>query len=416
MTSGVSREPSPFRSAVLHGGASVLAFSIAFGAAAGAITVFGSEDAAGPTVQLALFTPDSEAEPELNPRLRGDERVLTMANAQYTVEGPVSGNEPSLGVDYRNGRSVANIAANPQSDAANQTMVRINGHTVRPGQSLSEVRAQDIERSMATAPQAAAQTALNDDTPFMKYAMPFQNAEGKPTVSIIVGGLGINRTRTLAAIEGLPKEVTLSFAPTTTNLSSWVRRAREAGHEVLIELPMEAYDYGRARPNANTLRVNADRSTNIGRLNAVLSQAEGYAGVINFQGDRFVTDAAAAAPIVEALTSKGVALFQDGNVQGSVLPEVARDKNAYFAAAISAIDARPEADEIEKQLLLLEAEALDSGASLGTAMPFPITVDLLSEWINRLEQKGILLAPASYYARQSGTSGQIRVAELDPRG
>lgn len=399
---------------MLHGGASVLAFSIAFGAAAGAITVFGNADAAGPKVQLALFSPEIDTEPELNPRLRGDERVLTIANAEVDVEDPILGNEPSLGVDYRDGRSVANAA--PSQDMSNQSIVRINGHTVRPGQSLSEVRAQDVERSTPSAPIAEMQASLDDNAPFSKYAAPFQNVDGKPTVSIIVGGLGINRTRTLAAIEGLPKEVTLSFAPTTTNLSSWVRRAREAGHEVLIELPMEAYDYGRAGPNANTLRVSADRSTNLRRLNAVLSQTEGYAGVINFQGDRFVTDAAAAAPIVEALKSKGVALFQDGNVQGSVLTEVASDKNAFFGAAITAIDARPEADEIEKQLLLLEAEALDSGASLGTAMPFPITVDLLGEWINRLEQKGIVLAPASYYARQSGTSGQIRVAELDPRG
>lgn len=401
---------------MLHGGASVLAFSIAFGAAAGAITVFGNADAAGPTVQLALFSPETETEPELNPRLRGDERVITMANAQFGAEDPASGNEPSLGVDYRDGRSVANVAPTTPQEMSNQTIVRINGHTVRPGQSLSEVRAQDVGRLASSVPDAAMQASLDDNAPFSKYAAPFQNVDGKPTVSIIVGGLGINRTRTLAAIEGLPKEVTLSFAPTTTNLSSWVRRAREAGHEVLIELPMEAYDYGRAGPNANTLRVSADRSTNLRRLNAVLSQTEGYAGVINFQGDRFVTDAAAAAPIVEALQSKGVALFQDGNVQGSVLADVASDKNAFFGAAITAIDARPEADEIEKQLLLLEAEALDSGASLGTAMPFPITVDLLGEWINRLEQKGIVLAPASYYARQSGTSGQIRVAELDPRG
>lgn len=416
MTSGVARDPSPFRSAVLHGGASVLAFVVAFGTAAGAITVFGDEDAAGPSVQLALFTPETDAEPELNPRLRGDERVLTMANAQLGVEGPSLGNETSLGVDYRDGRSVANVTVTAEQDTSKQTMVRINGHTVRPGQSLSEVRAQDIGRSASAAPIAATQASLDANAPFSKYAMPFQNAEGKPTVSIIVGGLGINRTRTLAAIEGLPKEVTLSFAPTTTNLSSWVRRAREAGHEVLIELPMEPYDYGRAGPNANTLRVSADRSTNLRRLNTLLSQTEGYAGVINFQGDRFVTDAAAVAPVIEALRSKGIALFQDGNVQSSVLPDVAKDKNAYFGAAVTAIDARPEADEIEKQLLLLEAEALDSGASLGTAMPFPITVDLLGEWVNRLEQKGILLAPASYYARQSGTSGQIRVAELDPRG
>ncbi|MEL7546701.1 MAG: divergent polysaccharide deacetylase family protein [Pseudomonadota bacterium] len=414
MTSSIARDPSPIRSAFVHGGASVLAFSMAFGVAAGAITIFGNADAAGPKVQLALFSPDPEADPELNPRLRGNDRTLTMANAQINREDTASGNEPSLGVDYRDGRSVA-AERKVSVDASSQTAVRINGRAVLPGQSLSEVRAQDLQR-IAAPVQTSTPPPLSSDTPFAKYALPFQNPDAKPTVSIIVGGLGINRTRTIAAIDDLPKEVTLSFAPTTSNLSSWVRRAREAGHEVVIEVPMEPYDYGRARPNPNVLRVSDDGASNVRRLNSVLSKANGYMGVINFQGDRFATESVAAAPVIEALAEKGVAVFQDGSLQDSVLPTVANEKNAYFGAATTAIDARPEADEIEKQLLLLEAEALDSGASLGTAMPFPISVDLLGAWIERLDEKGILLAPASHFARQSTNAGQIKIAELDPQG
>lgn len=416
MSSSVAQDPSPFKSAVLHGSASVAAFTVAFGVAAIAITVFGNERAAGPTVQLALFSSEQDADPDLNPRLRGQDRSLVMANAQFDATARAADGEPSLGVDYSNGRSVPVAEPDVSNVAAATDAVRINGRAVRPGQSLSEVRAQDAERNAALAVAAVQAPQIDQDTPFAQYAMPFQNPESKPTVSIIVGGLGINRARTLAAIDGLPKEVTLSFAPTTTNLSSWIRRARQAGHEVVLEMPMEPYDYGRARPHANMLRVSADASTNTRKLNAELARATGYMGVINFQGDRFATDLNAATPLVETLNEKGVALFQDGSIQSSVLPDLARSKNTYFGEAITTIDARPEADEIENQLLLLEAEAIDSGASLGTAMPFPITVDLLGAWIERLDEKGILLAPASYYARESATAGQFEVAELNPRG
>ena len=64
-----------------------------------------------------------------------------------------------------------------------------------------------------------------------------------PVVALIVGGLGMSERLTLEAIETLPPEVTLSFAPYANDLQGWIDRARAAGHEVLIELPMEPFDY-----------------------------------------------------------------------------------------------------------------------------------------------------------------------------
>ena len=58
-------------------------------------------------------------------------------------------------------------------------------------------------------------------------------------MSLVLGGLGINYTHTRSAIDELPPEVTLSFAPHASGLQTWINRAREAGHEVLIELPLE---------------------------------------------------------------------------------------------------------------------------------------------------------------------------------
>ncbi|MBV6652063.1 MAG: divergent polysaccharide deacetylase family protein, partial [Hoeflea sp.] len=86
---------------------------------------------------------------------------------------------------------------------------------------------------LATRPDVVG-AEIADDSPLARNARAFSNPDGKPTVSLIVSGLGTNATRTRAAIDELPPEVTLSFAPTSDNLSTWVRRARRAGHEVLI--------------------------------------------------------------------------------------------------------------------------------------------------------------------------------------
>ncbi|MEM6653139.1 MAG: divergent polysaccharide deacetylase family protein, partial [Pseudomonadota bacterium] len=249
-----------------------------------------------------------------------------------------------------------------------------------------------------------------------RFSRPFENPEGKPTVSIIVGGLGTNRTRTRDAINELPPEVTLAFAPTADNLRGWVQEARRAGHEVLIELPMEPYDFGRGRPHPQVMQTGVSVDQNLKRLSTLLRRTSGYVGVMNHQGDKFATDADAIDPITQALSARGVAFFEDGRLIRSELQRSARDAGLAFGKATSLIDARPGADEISQQLLLLETTAREQGAALGTGQPFPVTYDILKEWLPTLESKGIALAPASHFAKQSLTSGQSADAGLNSQG
>ena len=74
------------------------------------------------------------------------------------------------------------------------------------------------------------------------YARPF-TPNGRPKVSVVIGGLGLNAQTTRAAIETLPGEITLSFAPYAEGLQGWIDLARAHGHEVLLETPMEPADY-----------------------------------------------------------------------------------------------------------------------------------------------------------------------------
>jgi len=62
-------------------------------------------------------------------------------------------------------------------------------------------------------------------------------------VALIIGGLGLNAATTRQAIESLPPEVTLSFVPYADGLQGWIDMARAAGHEVMLEAPMEPADY-----------------------------------------------------------------------------------------------------------------------------------------------------------------------------
>jgi len=214
-------------------------------------------------------------------------------------------------------------------------------------------------------------------------------------VALVVGGLGINATHTKSAIEELPPEVTLSFAPDANRLQYWIDRARAAGHEVLIELPMENYDYGRMKMHPQTLLAGKGADVNVPRLNTLLGRASGYFGVINYQGAKFAEDAAAVRPVLDVLSKRGVALVEDGSLEEASLDKVADQSHVRYAKAASPIDTKLTADDINLELMELETIAKEKGAAMGAGYAFPITIEMAKIWASELGPKGIILAPVS---------------------
>ena len=409
MSARSARDPSPFRSGLVHSALGAFTLTFVLGSAASAMHVFGSPEAGSPNVRMALFDENQNDVPQLNPRLPGYQEAIGLAQAapEQMIQQE---NEPDLGVEYSEARSVVSSTVQRTEPKA----VRINGRDVLPGQTYSQVSQMQVA---AAAPDPVTSAAtISESSPLARNSRPFENPEGKPTVSIIVGGLGNNPSRTRAAINELPPEVTLAFAPPAINLRHWVTQARRAGHEVLIELPMEPYDYGRQSPHSRVMKTGLSADENRQRLAALLAQTPGYMGVMNYMGDKFATNRDAVDPIVVALSEKGLALFEDGRLARSEFDTSARKSGLAFGKATSWIDARLGADEISQELLLLETAAQENGAALGTGMPFPITLDILQEWLPTLEDKGIVLAPASHFAKQSLATGQVRQAQLDPQG
>jgi hypothetical protein len=128
--------------------------------------------------------------------------------------------------------------------------------------------------------------AADGRTPAQAYARPFE-ANGKPRVSLVIGGLGLNAAATRSAIESLPPEVTLSFVPYAEGLQGWIDLARANGHEVLLEIPMEPMDYPANDPGPYTLLAQAQPDDLGKRMDWLLSRAQGYFGVTNYLGGRF---------------------------------------------------------------------------------------------------------------------------------
>ncbi len=202
---------------------------------------------------------------------------------------------------------------------------------------------------------------------FKVYARPFDPQEKRPRIAIIVGNLGTSATETDTAIRSLPGEVSLSFMPYRKRLGEWIGLARAAGHEVLLDLPMEPPDVLHNDPGPNALRTALDAPTNVARLEWMMAQATGYVGMVAFMGGRFEGDRQDLQPILEDLGKRGLLYVDNRASPQSVGPAVAAELKLPFAVSNRQIDLDPSRGTIDRRLAELEDVARRNGEAVGIA-------------------------------------------------
>jgi polysaccharide deacetylase 2 family uncharacterized protein YibQ len=231
--------------------------------------------------------------------------------------------------------------------------------------------------------------------PFTVYAGEADRvrAAKMPVVAIVVGGLGVGAAKTADAIMKLPAAVTLAFTPYGSDPTKLAERARAQRHEVLLQIPMEPFDYPDNDPGPQTLLTTLAPEQNLDRLYWHLSRFQGYAGIANFMGARFVVSDAVMQPIVREAAKRGLGFLDDGSAPRSVAASLAAGQAMPFAKADLSIDAVPTAAEIDRALAKLETLAKERGIAVGIASALPISIERIGAWIKTLEGRGIMLVP-----------------------
>jgi polysaccharide deacetylase 2 family uncharacterized protein YibQ len=214
-------------------------------------------------------------------------------------------------------------------------------------------------------------------------------------VAIVVGGLGIGQTATTAAITRLPAAVTLAFAPYGSDLEQQVTRARQDGHEVMLQAPMEPFDYPDNDPGPHTLTAAAKAQDNLERLHWVMARFTGYVGLVNFMGARLTAQETALAPILREIGARGLLFLDDGSSSRSLVGTVGATLRTPTARADIVLDTVARADAVDKELERLEQTARRRGLAIASASALPVTVDRIAQWARTLESRGVLLVPIS---------------------
>ncbi|MGF6311362.1 polysaccharide deacetylase 2 family uncharacterized protein YibQ [Bradyrhizobium sp. i1.8.4] len=231
--------------------------------------------------------------------------------------------------------------------------------------------------------------------PFTVYAAEADRAKAArmPVVAIVVAGLGVGAAKTADAIMKLPPAVTLAFTPYGADPGKFAERARTQRHEILLQIPMEPFDYPDNDPGPQTLLTTLSSEQNLDRFYWHLSRLQGYAGIANFMGARFVATDPVMQPIVREAAKRGLSYFDDGSTPRSVAQTLSAGQSLPFAKADFAIDAVPTSAEIDRALVKLETIAKERGTAVGVASALPVSIERLGAWLKTLDSKGIMLVP-----------------------
>jgi len=236
--------------------------------------------------------------------------------------------------------------------------------------------------------------------PWQVYARPFDDYSTKPRIALMIAGLGLSSVVTGTAIETLPPEITFAFSVYGNNLEQWIDKARGTGHEIMLMLPMEPYNFPANDPGPDTLQVDQSKDEILKRLHTVLSSATRYIGVTNDMGSKFTSSEEAMTPVLNDIKKRGLLFMDSRTSQYSVAARLARELRVPRAVNNRYIDNDLSEAEILERLEELENVARTYGAAAGIGRPYPVTIRTLAEWAEGLEEKGFVLVPVSAIANR----------------
>lgn len=266
------------------------------------------------------------------------------------------------------------------------------------------------EFDLPSEPEADVRHRPRDDAPtWLKNAVTASLADERPVIAIVIDDLGLNRRNT-AALNDLPAPLTLAFLPYAGNIAAQAEAAHDAGHELLVHLPMEPV--GTAWPGPDALLTSLGQAEFSKRLEKNLNRFERFVGVNNHMGSRLTADAVRMEVVMRELRKRDVLFLDSKTSSRSIASDVAGRNGVPNTIRDVFLDHVINLDAIRKQLALVERIARRSGSAVAIGHPHADTIKALESWLPGLEDRGFALAPISaVVARRSCREGLLIAAE-----
>lgn len=244
---------------------------------------------------------------------------------------------------------------------------------------------------------------LPETQAWLKNAVAAAVPDGRPMIAVVIDDVGLDRARSRRAM-ALPAPVTIALMAYADDGRAQAARARRAGHELLVHIPMEPGDPNED-PGPNALLSGLTPAEFARRLEWNLSQFAGYVGVNNHMGSKLTGDPAALEPVMAALKRRGL-MFLDSRTSADThgmavarrfgVPSV--ERNVFLDHDTSPIAVRA-------ALVRVEDLAQKNGFAIAIGHPKDVTLEALEEWLPDVKTRGFAVVPLTAIVRHTAGEG-----------
>lgn len=255
-------------------------------------------------------------------------------------------------------------------------------------------------------PLAQGDAAFTDEDPQADLLLDGPHAPGPdheppaPRIAIVIDDLGLDARATREAI-ALPERHTLAFLPYGRQVSALAREAGEAGHELIVHVPMEPL--GPEHPGPRALTMDLGDEELLDRLDWAFSRFEGFAGFNNHMGSRLTQDARRMSLVMRHARKWSRAAGQDAPLYflDSITSSASRAGHAAQVSGLKTLrrdvflDHVIDREQIIARLKDVQRIADDEGEVVAIGHPHRLTLGLLRDWIIERAEEGYAFVPVS---------------------
>lgn len=229
-------------------------------------------------------------------------------------------------------------------------------------------------------------------TGWMKHALAVELTD-RPKIAIVIDDMGVDQRRSRIAI-GLRGPLTLSYLTYANRLPEQTRNAKQAGHELLLHVPMEPSSKD-IDPGPNVLLSGVPAEEIMAALTWGLDQFEGFVGINNHMGSRFTSNLEGMRTVMQELRKREL-IFLDSVTSGSTKGQLAAHQiGVPFIARNIFLDHIDDLDQIKKRLNEVKRLAKKQGFAVAIGHPRDATLQALGPWLETIEAEGFQLVPIS---------------------
>ncbi len=196
------------------------------------------------------------------------------------------------------------------------------------------------------------------------------------------------------AIIAIGRPVTVAVLPFLAHSDEVARRARAAGLEVLVHLPLEPDDPGRD-PGPGSITVAMSDAEIRQAVRAALAAVPGAVGMNNHMGSRATADRRVMRAVLQAARDAGAFFLDSYTTPHSVVREVAAELGVRTATRAIFLDNVDDDTAIAAQVRRAIARARREGAVIAIGHAQRRTPAVVAAMRHEVDEAGVALVPLS---------------------